>query len=95
VKARATSKASTAKAEPILKITPQRRWNEAHRKARLAHHALRAAIDRGDIKRGSCEVCGSLRVDGHHPDHDKPLEVIWLCRKHHRQLHAAERRLAA
>ena len=94
---RATTKASTAKAGPIFKKTPQRRWNEAHRQARLAHHALRAAIKRGEIKRGSCAVagCGSLRVDGHHPDHSKPLEVIWLCRRHHRQLHAAERRLAA
>jgi hypothetical protein len=84
-----------AEAEPILKTTPQRRWNEAHRQAREAHHALRAAIRRGEIKRGKCAECGSLRVDGHHPDHSKPLEVIWLCRKHHRQLHAAERRLAA
>jgi hypothetical protein len=95
LKVRAASKASTAKAEPILKISPQMRWNRANREARAAHHALRAALRRGDIKRGPCAVCGSLRTDGHHPDHSKALEVVWLCRKHHRQLHAAERRLAA
>lgn len=50
----------------------------------LAYH-LRA----GNIKRQSCEYadCGETETEGHHYDYDEPLEVIWLCHKHHGQLH--------
>jgi hypothetical protein len=30
-----------------------------------------------------CEVCGATKVEKHHPDYSKPLEVRWLCREHH------------
>jgi hypothetical protein len=30
----------------------------------------------------SC-ACGSTDVEMHHPDYDKPLEVIWMCRSCH------------
>ena len=39
------------------------------------------------IKRKPCEVCGNLRVHAHHDDYYKPLEVRWLCVKHHNELH--------
>lgn len=48
----------------------------------------RNAIRRGDLVRQPCEVCGSERVDAHHDDYSKPLEVRWLCRKHHSEHHA-------
>ncbi len=41
----------------------------------------------GKLERQPCWVCGSLRVDAHHPAYDQPLNVVWLCRKHHLQLH--------
>ncbi len=34
-----------------------------------------------------CEECGNAKTDAHHEDYTKPLEVRWLCRKHHRLLH--------
>ncbi|KKL82730.1 hypothetical protein LCGC14_1981810 [marine sediment metagenome] len=39
------------------------------------------------IKRMPCIVCGSLKSEGHHFNYSKPLEVTWLCFKHHRQIH--------
>lgn len=54
-----------------------------------AHHAVEHEIKMGRMVRGRCEVCGADRVDGHHDDYAKPLEVRWLCRGHHLQLHRA------
>lgn len=45
------------------------------------------AIKRGEIIRQSCSVCGLEKAHAHHEDYSKPLDVIWLCRKHHREVH--------
>jgi len=35
-----------------------------------------------------CSVIGCNKIgEKHHPDYSKPLEIIWLCRKHHKELH--------
>ena len=45
------------------------------------------ALERGRLKRSPCEACGDPNTEGHHDDYDKPLEVRWLCRSCHRDLH--------
>jgi hypothetical protein len=30
-----------------------------------------------------CVACDSEKSEMHHEDYSKPLEVWWLCRKHH------------
>jgi hypothetical protein len=45
------------------------------------------AIRRGTLTRGPCETCGSEKVEGHHDDYLKPLDVRWLCKKHHMDAH--------
>ena len=69
----------------------QIRWNHQNREARRAHALVAAALKTGKLKRGKC-WCGSLRTEAHHPDYSEPLRVDWLCRKHHRGVHDAERR---
>ena len=40
----------------------------------------------GRMKPGVC-WCGNTKTEAHHPDYNQPLEVIWLCKKHHKELH--------
>jgi hypothetical protein len=55
-----------------------------------AVHLTTTAIANGTLVRQPCEVCGTTRkIDAHHDDYSKPLEVRWLCRSHHRQHHIA------
>mgnify|MGYP001611599223 CR=1 FL=1 len=49
--------------------------------------AVAKAIQDGVLVREPCEVCGNPKVDGHHDDYSKPLDVRWLCRSHHRLHH--------
>lgn len=48
---------------------------------------LNVYLRRGKIIKQPCEVCNSLDVEAHHNDYSKPLEIKWLCRKHHIELH--------
>lgn len=52
-----------------------------------ARQKTRLAVLSGKLEKKPCESCGEIKVEAHHPDYSKPLEVIWLCLKHHRQIH--------
>ncbi len=61
-------------------------------KERILKEAVRSftrnCIKKGILIKGNCKVCGkNENVEAHHEDYGKPLEVIWLCRIHHRELH--------
>ena len=59
--------------------------NQAYKnKARLI---TRLARERGELPSKPCEVCGSPKVEAHHVDYDKPMEIRWFCFKHHREHH--------
>ena len=52
-----------------------------------AQQLLARAPRRGLIKKRSCEACCSKDSQGHHPDYNSPLQVIWLCASHHKDWH--------
>ena len=57
-----------------------------------AYRAIANAIKRGILIKQPCEMCGATeRVDAHHDDYSKPLEIRWLCKTHHKQFHKEER----
>jgi len=59
--------------------------NPQKQKARVI---LYRAIRDNLIQRRPCEECGStIRIEAHHADYSKPLEVEWLCGQHHRMRH--------
>jgi hypothetical protein len=45
------------------------------------------ALLTGRIFKLPCLICGEEKVFAHHEDYSKPLEVVWLCRKHHIEYH--------
>ena len=52
-----------------------------------ARLAVSNAIIAGKLARQPCEICGTLSVEAHHDDYSNPLEVRWLCPKHHTEHH--------
>ena len=64
-----------------------RRWSADNREKYLAHKAVYRAISSGLIVKLPCFICGE-KAEAHHVDYKLPLEVIWLCRSHHREAHA-------
>ncbi len=70
---------------------PQRRARRtrlraAHLTKFRARQTLKHAVRTGRVAREPCQVCGAANSEGHHDDYSKPLEVKWLCRKHHVEL---------
>ncbi len=51
-----------------------------------AHNAVRNAIKSGALDPHPCVKCGR-KAQAHHEDYSKPLEVVWLCPKHHAEHH--------
>jgi hypothetical protein len=74
--------------EPNRKLA-RRRYSVEHRQRypqkRQARLAVGYALKSGKLVKKPCEVCGSLLSEAHHPDYSKPLDVRWLCIKHHRE----------
>ena len=71
-----------------------REWRKTHplteeqRRRMVCRSYAKVYEKRGVLRRQPCQVCGeSDGVQKHHPDYDRPLLVVWLCREHHQQHH--------
>lgn len=60
------------------------RWTEKHPERKKAANAVSNAVRDGRLTKKPCEVCGATKVEAHHDDYTKPLEVRWLCNSHHK-----------
>jgi len=63
-----------------------KKWNEKNPEKKKAHSEVRSALRSGRIHRHPCSVCGN-KAEAHHEDYSKPLDIIWLCTKHHAARH--------
>jgi hypothetical protein len=68
-------------------------WRRANPKRWAAQIKLNNALRAGRVQKTPCMVCGE-RAEAHHPDYDQPLDVVWLCPAHHKQVHAMARKAA-
>ena len=62
-------------------------WRQEFPNRRRAQGLVQHALRSGKLQKQPCWVCGSDAV-AHHPDYDRPLDVVWLCQPHHKQAHA-------
>ena len=65
----------------------QRPENKVKHKARCF---LNKALTKGRIKKKPCENCNNTKSEAHHHKgyaRKNWLNVIWLCRKHHKEIH--------
>lgn len=74
-----------------------REWRKSHpltEAQRLKDNArsfVAVYLKRGKLVRLPCSVCSSPKSEAHHEDYGKPLDVTWLCRPHHLELHRPKR----
>lgn len=65
-------------------------YKSRHPERNAAHALINKLIRKGVISRGPCEVCALPEAQAHHDDYSKPLDVRWLCTKHHTEHHREE-----
>ena len=73
-----------------------KRWAAKHPERRKANVLLDNAVRDGRvIPWPTCAIpdCCS-KPHGHHPDYNRPLDVVWLCDAHHKEAHALTRKAA-
>jgi hypothetical protein len=64
-------------------------------KQRSRYLATRAKQNGELVAPKACENCSrAAKLEMHHPDYSKPLDVIWLCKPCHGDLHLDQRRLS-
>lgn len=83
---RATKKYESMHVERVRKSKSD--WDEANSKKKKVHGITAYAIKTGLLTRSPCEICGCAESHAHHDDYDAPLNVRWLCPRHHQEWHA-------
>jgi hypothetical protein len=80
--------AKTANGKAYFLERNRRRRRQSPQKSR-AHDRVKYAVKTARLIRSLCEICGDPNTEAHHPDYSRPLDVKWLCKKHHLALHAS------
>lgn len=67
-----------------------KQYRKKYPKKYKAHCLINNAIRDKRLFKEPCEVCGTKeRINAHHDDYAKPLNIRWLCSAHHHQWHVA------
>lgn len=69
-------------------------WRDLTPEAKLratARAIANRAQSRGKLVPQPCVVCAAPGAQKHHHDYRRPLDVYWLCQRHHDALHARKR----
>ena len=66
------------------------KYPNKYKKRDSVYRIVRFELKTNRLKRPKkCNRCGKKRIlQGHHPNYNKPLKILWLCYKCHYQIHA-------
>ena len=70
-----------------------KKWRDNNPQKVKAHSIVNEAVRTGKLlKPSKCSCCNlEKKVQAHHEDYTKPLEIIWLCSACHSKLHKKKR----
>ena len=70
-------------------VAPHKKfWLQENKLKQKAHQDVAYAVQTGRLIRQPCERCDTTEhVVAHHEDYNKPLDVVWLCKHHHKERH--------
>ena len=74
-------------ANPGYMTLKKKEWWQKNRERLKIKDAVRYAVKTGKLVKLPCIECGELKVEAHHPNYENALDVVWLCRKHHNEIH--------
>jgi hypothetical protein len=66
-------------------------WRQADVRRTRCHNAVARAVRSGRLTPTPCVQCGCEKTVAHHPDYNKPLDVVWLCQPCHIAIHQQEK----
>jgi hypothetical protein len=64
-----------------------KKYREKYPEKAKARRMVNYYIRKGTLKREPCKICGNIKSESHHPDYKYPLNIVWLCDKHHKEEH--------
>ena len=69
----------------------RKKYTDNYREKYPKKHSAKTKVSNtkrtGKIKNEVCFVCGNTETEAHHTDYSKPLLIIWLCDKCHKEEH--------
>jgi len=72
---------------PGYSTAKAKEWYENNKDRLKIKYAVKYAVKTGKLIKTPCVICGNENVEGHHPDYSRPLDVVWLCKSHHQEIH--------
>lgn len=65
------------------------KYRKTHKKEIRARDKLQYNLDSNKIEKPTrCQICGKeTKLQAHHHDYNKPLDVIWVCDRCHKDIH--------
>lgn len=65
----------------------ENKWRKNNPEKVEAQKEVHRTLRKGIILKRACLMCNLTRTVAHHPNYKKPLQVVWVCKPHHHQIH--------
>jgi hypothetical protein len=61
-----------------------KKWRKENPIKNSAHKRVFVELRAERIRKFPCFMCGNEKSEAHHGDYSKPLDIIWVCKLHHK-----------